>query len=144
MVAVQNWTWQEGDDLVMSMIYREGPDGSEVPIDLTGYSLRMDVASVTDGTRIFTFNSDDIVGGGTGVDVVGPADNEATLGSDGSINIVVPRALTLPGGAVAALYVGSDTSLVMNYDIFLRNPSNLQSKILRGTITVERSYTLWQ
>lgn len=142
MVAVQNWTWQEGEDLVMSMVYNEGPEGAEVPVNLTGYKLRMDVANTTDGTRVFTFNSDDIAGDPL-VDSVGPADNEATLGTDGSINIVVPRSLTLPGGAVAALYVGSDTALLLNYDVFLRNPAGLQSKILRGTITVERSYTLW-
>lgn len=139
MVAVQNWTWQEGEDLTMSLVYNEGPVGSEAPVNLTGYSLRMDV--VKDGVRVFTFNSDDIAE--AGVDVVGPADNEATLGADGTINIVVPRSLTLPGGAVAALYVGNDESLLLNYDIFLRNTSGLQSKILRGTITVERSYTLW-
>lgn len=142
MVAIANWTWQEGEDLAMSLIYNEGPDGSEQPVDLTGYQLRMDVVSA--GIRVFTFNSDDITPPDEAVDVVGPADNEATLGADGSINIKVPRFLTLPGGAVGLLLpAGGADSLLLNYDIFLRNPNGLQSKILRGTITVERSYTLW-
>jgi hypothetical protein len=142
MVTTANWTWQEGEDLVMSLVYNEGPLGAETPVDLTGYQLRMDV--VKDGTRVFTFNSDDITPIDAQVDVVGPADNEATLGADGSINIKVPRSLTLPGGAVAALFVGTDESLLLNYDAFLRATTGLQSKIIRGTITVERSYTLWE
>lgn len=125
----------------MSLIYKEGPTGSEVPVDLTGYSLRMDVVQSGVGTRVFTFNSDDI--DDPAADNVGPADNEAVLGSDGTITIVVPRSLTLTGGAVANLFNASD-SLVLNYDIFLRNPAGLQSKILRGNVTVERSYTKWQ
>lgn len=137
-IATYNWTWQEGEDLVMPFVYKAGPDGQEVAVDLTGYQLRMDV--VSGGNRLFTFNSDDI--DETGVDNVGPADNEATLQSDGTINIVVPRSVTLPGGAIAAVFVGSE-ALVLNYDIFLRNPAGLQSKIMRGNITVERSYTKW-
>jgi len=140
-IATYNWTWQEGEDLVMSFIYKEGPKGSEVPIDLTGYTVRMDLVSGVN--RIYTFNSDDI----PDVDSSTPGDQddpviEAGVGSDGSITIVVPRSLTLSGGAVTSLFQGTD-SLVLNYDIFLRNPSNLQSKILRGTVTVERSYTKW-
>lgn len=137
-ISTYNWTWQEGEDLIMSLIYKAGPTGSEVPIDLTGYQLRMDIVDNTE--RLFTFNSDDI--DESGVDIVGTADNEATLGSDGTINIVVPRSLTLPGGAVALKFVGI-SPLTLSYDIFLRNPAGLQSKILRGSITVERSYTKW-
>jgi len=141
MVATANWTWQEGADLVMSFIYKEGLEGDEMPVDLTGYQLRMDVVSASE--RVFTFNSDDI--DDVAVDVVGLSDNEATLGSDGSVKIVVPRALTLPGGPVFDLFpVDPQASLLLNYDIFLRKiATNTQDKILRGTITVERSYTLW-
>lgn len=139
-VANYNWTWEQGDDLVMSMVYREGPLGAETPVDLSGYSLRMDV--VFGGSRVFTFNSDDI--DETGVDVVGPADNEATLGADGSIVIKVPRSLTLPpSGAVYSIMTTSGV-LVMDYDIFLRDPSGLQHKFMKGTISVNPSVTLWQ
>lgn len=138
-VATYQWTWEQGEDLVMSMIYKEGPSGSEVPVDLSGYSLRMDVTH--NATRVFTFNSADISGDPT-VDVVGPADNEATLGSDGSIRIAVPRSLTLPGGAVYAIMT-SGAPLVLNYDIFLRDGSNLQRKFMQGTIQVNPSFTLW-
>jgi hypothetical protein len=137
-IATFNWTWQQGADLVMSFIYKEGPDGAEVPVNLTGYKLRMDI--VSGGVRIFTFNSDDIAE--AGVDTVGAADNEAVLGADGSVNITVPRSLTLDGGAVEAVMTGGST--VLQYDVFLRNPAGKQGKILKGVITVEPSYTLWQ
>jgi hypothetical protein len=142
-VANYNWTWQEGEDLVMSMIYKEGPLGEEAPVDLTGYSLRMDVVS-SNGMHLHTFNSDDI----DDVDIVtsgmqGDTVKEAELGDDGTIVIVVPRAPTLPGGSIANIWTGPDPIQVY-YDIFLRNNAvDQQSKILRGIITVERSYTKW-
>lgn len=139
-VGVYNWIWQQGEDLIMNFVYKEGPVGSETPVDLTGYSLRMDIVK-GDDTRIFTFNSDDIPGN-VAIDTVGSSDNEADLDNDGTISIVVSRALTLPGGAV---YIETELNTwVFNYDIFLRSPSNKQAKILKGTITVEPSYTLWQ
>lgn len=142
-VANYNWTWQEGEDLVMSLIYREGPLGAEVPVDLTGYDVRMDVVSES-GQYLYTFNSADILD----TDPVTPGDQnpdtvrEATLASDGTITIVVPRAPTLPGGSIATIWTGPDP-IALRYDIFLRSPENLQKKILRGIITVERSYTKW-
>lgn len=136
-VPTYNYTWGQGEDLIISLIYKTGPVGLETPVDLTGYSLRMDVADSTG--RLFTFNSDDI--DEPAADVVGPADNEATLGADGSINIVVPRSLTLPGGAVYDNIVAENN--VFFYDIFLRDTFDKQRKILRGQITVEPSYTLW-
>lgn len=139
-VANYNWTWEQGADLVMSFVYKEGPDGEEAAKNLTGYSLRMDV--LKKGARVFTFNSHDIPGN-EAVDVVGPADNEVVLGADGAVTITVPRSLTLPGGAVFAV-METGKPLVLDYDIFLRNSSNKQDKILRGTIVVNGSYTLWQ
>lgn len=138
-VAEQNWTWEQGADLVMSMIYRTGPQGEETPVDLSDYSLRMDV--VYNGTRMFTFNSSDIPGD-TSVDQVGPADNEATLGNDGTIRIAVPRSLTLEGGALFDSIV-PNSILVLQYDIFLRDGSGLQFKLMKGTISVNPSETLW-
>lgn len=114
----------------MSLIYNEGAEGEEVPVDLTGYSLRMDV--VGNSGVVYTFNSDD----------QDPAtEDEAILGTDGSINIVVPRSLTLPDGPVYDEMQQGNS--VFNYDIFLRNPQNKQYPIVRGTITVVESYTLW-
>lgn len=137
-VQTENWDWTQGADLVMPFTYEAGPDGQEVPVDLTGWQLRMDVA--LDGVRLFTFNSDDI--DDPDVDVVGPSDNEATLGNDGSINIVVPRSLTLEGGPVFP-HIVPDEVLILDYDIFLRDTTGLQDRICKGTIRVRGSVTKW-
>lgn len=149
MVATHNYTWQQGEDLVLSMLYKEGPVGAEVAIDLTGYALRMDIVG-SDGVRRYTFNSDDIAE--VGVDEVGTADNEAVLGADGTINITVPRTLTLTNGELWADLTNPTPNLTFQYDVFLRNvsgapggtiPVGNQKKILKGSITVEKSVTLW-
>lgn len=136
-VPTYNYTWGQGEDLTISLVYKAGPDGAEVPVNLTGYSLRMDICD--DTGRLYTFNSADIPD--PVVDETGATDNEAVLGTDGSINITVPRALSLPGGAVYDAVEAENN--VFSYDIFLRDASNKQKKILRGQITVEASYTLW-
>lgn len=140
-----DFTWEQGSDLVLSFVYKEGVDqASATPVDLTNYSLRMDISTQTaTPTRVFTFNSDDIVATPT-VDETGEADNEAVLNADGTINITVPRTLTLEGGAIQAQMDAGNT--VFDYDIFLRDNTvapGVQKKILRGTITVEKSVTLW-
>ncbi len=127
----------------MSLVYKEGPLNAEEPVDLTGYQLRMDIVNATNNARLYTFNSEEI----DDVDPTTPGDQpdaetEAVLQNDGTIKIAVPRGLTLGNGAVATLLAGNESAL-LNYDIFLRNPDGLQSKILRGVITVERSYTKW-
>jgi hypothetical protein len=130
-VLTYNWTWQQGEDLIMSLVYKAGPAGAEAPVDLTGYSVRMDLAHA--GAVVHTFNS---------ADLDPETEDEATLGSDGTIQIVVDRALTLTGGTIEPLIPASGP-LVLTYDMFLRSPSNRQTKILRGTITVESSITQW-
>ena len=145
-----NVTWQQGDDLTFSLVYREGTSGSEMPVDLTGYSVRMDI--VAGSIRIFTFNSATVVD----VDPIEAGDQEdaeldATVGVDGSIKFHVPRALTLPGGEIYTRMNMATPVFLYNYDVFLRNdsgtagaiPQGSQKKILTGTITVEKSYTLW-
>lgn len=125
-----NYVWPQGEDLVVSLVYKEGPEGSEVPINLTGYTVRMDIVHPTTGAAIFTFNT---------IEQTDP--DEVVVGTDGSINITVPRTLTLPpDGDVYELMPGVT---VFNYDVFLRNPSGKQKKLLRGTVTIEPSYTLW-
>lgn len=142
MAATFNYTWGQGEDLVLSMLYKEGPVGAEVPVDLTGYSLRMDIVT-PNGDRRYTFNSEDIPDVDPGAGTTPDTDKEAVLGADGTINITVPRSLTLPGGVLHTDITAPTPLLTFNYDVFLRNPANQQKKILKGTITVEKSYTLW-
>lgn len=142
-----NYTWEQGADLEMNFIYKESIGGNTpTPKDLTGYSVRMDIrASDVLGNRVYTFNSDeieDLDGSEDGID--GDAVTEITPGADGSIKIVVPRSLTVQGGPIYALMVDTLNPVnVFAYDIFLRSPEDKQSKILSGTITVNRSVTLW-
>lgn len=144
MAATHNYTWAQGEDLTIEMIYSTGPEGAETPVDLTTYSARMDIVG-TDGARRYTMNSDPI----TDVDPETAGDQSdnvieiVNLTADGEITIEVPRTLTLPGGALYADITANPPQLVFNYDVFLRNGTNKQKKILKGTITVEKSYTLW-
>lgn len=124
-IPTHNFTWQQGEDAVIHMVYKVDSE----PVDLTGASLRMDVGPAG-SAKLYTFNSSE----------AGPEDDiddEAVLGADGSINIRVPRAVTLPGGPLASS-VGS----VLEYDVFLRIDGK-QRKILKGEIFVEASKTLW-
>lgn len=143
MVAVHNYTWEQGEDLVLSMLYKQGPVGAEVPVDLTGYQLRMDIVTPA-GERKYTFNSDAIIDvDPTTPELEGDTEEEAVLGADGSIAITIPRTLTLPGGEVYDDITATPPVNTFNYDVFLRDPSDKQKKILKGTITVEKSVTLW-
>lgn len=144
MAGIHNYTWAQGEDLVMSLVYKSGPLGAEAPVDLTGYSLRMDIA-LSDGTRVYTFNSEDIAD----VDNVTPGDTpdtnlEVTLGTAGEINITVPRSVTLPDGEAFQYLTADPPVLIYNYDIFLRDTTDKQKKILQGQISIEKSVTLWE
>lgn len=139
--AIRNYVWDQGEDLEINMIYKQGEAGAVAPVDLTGYQLRMDIRkNDVEGVWVWTLNSDDIVEDPS-VDAPGETDNEVTLGVDGAIIVQVPRSLTLPGGAIHAQLSTGATAFA--YDIFLRNPQNKQRKILTGLITVTRSVTLW-
>lgn len=142
MAATYNYTWDQGEDLEISLVYKEGPAGSPTAVNLTNYQVRMDIRSVSvAGSRTWTFNSSDISGEPL-ADSVGVSDNEIVLGSDGSIKITVPRSLTLPGGSIYPLLENANSAMFV-YDVFLRNGSNKQKKIMTGAITVNRSVTLW-
>lgn len=142
MAATYNYTWEQGEDLVIMAVYKEGPEFAPEPVDLSDYSLRMDMRKVNaDGDRVWTFNSHDI-DDEPDADEPGEQDNEVTLGADGTIEIVVSRALTLPGGSVYEELKTGTTQFV--YDMFLRNPQDRQKKILSGVITVNKSVTLWK
>jgi hypothetical protein len=105
----------------------------------------MDIrATNVTGERVWTFNSATIAD----VDPILVGDQadsvlEATLGVDGSINITVPRDLTLPGGAIYEQLNGSPAVTVFVSDLLLRTPEGKQSKILSCTISVNPSATLW-
>jgi hypothetical protein len=73
------------------------------------------------------------------------ADNtfEVTMDASGNIVITLSRALTLPGGAFYDWINANPSQNVFTYDMFLRNASNIQTKILEGTITIHKSLTLW-
>lgn len=133
-VPSYDYVWQQGEDGEINLVYRSGKPAA--PVDLTGYELRMDIRNAT-GDLLYTFNSEDIVEVPS-VDATGTADNEAVLGADGSINIVVPRTASLGTGPLVG-EIGNP----LQYDVFLRNAQNRQKKILRGTITLEASQTRW-
>lgn len=131
-----DFVWQQGEDGEINMVRKTGDPA--MPVDLTGYSLRMDIRNAA-GTLLYIFNSDDVSDPNLpGGDVIGPSDNEAVLGSDGSINIVVPRSVSLGDGPLVG-----EVGNVLQYDIMLRDTDNKQKKILRGTITLEASQTRW-
>lgn len=137
---VYNPLWPQGEDLVFTLIYEEGPEGSLVPVDITGYTVRMDLVNPqNDNAVVYTFNT---------AEQEDPDEVTIQPGAvTGLINIVVPRSLTLPGvpdnGAVYDLMEAETPVTVFNYDIFLRNTDDKQKKLLRGTVTIEPSYTLW-
>lgn len=144
MAGVYNYTWQQGEDLTIALVYKSGPSGAEVPVDLTAYSLRMDIGLSGTVTPLYVFNSTAIAD--TDPNTTGAqADNtiEATLGADGTIMIAVPRSVTLPEGPLYTHIMADPPVLVYAYDIFLRDGTSKQKKILQGQIQVDKSVTLW-
>ena len=151
MAQTANFTWPQGEDLDIKLIYKEGPSGSEVVVDLSsGYSLRMDIVVPATKERIYTFNTASIAD----VDPITPGSQpDSTIegvlssGAAGTPNVTVsvPRLLTLPTtGAIYVEMTGNPSVMVFGYDIFLRHTaSDKQVKILSGTITIEESHTLW-
>lgn len=151
MAQTSNFTWDQGADLDIQMIYKEGATvETAVVVDLsTGYSLRMDIVNQSDKARLYTFNTasiadvDDATVGSQPDSVV---EGTLTSGAGGTPNITisVPRALTLFGGVLYDKLVLPTPVTVFNYDVFLRATGpNKQAKILTGTITVVPSFTLW-
>lgn len=150
MAQTQNFTWDQGADLLVALNYKEGTTVETAAlVDLTsGYSVRMDLVVPTTKERLYTFNSEDIADvDPTDDPTITPDTNKEgvlTSGLDGkgNVQISVPRSLTLPGGMVYDQFVLG--TKVFNYDIFLRNTvTDKQVKILTGTVTVSESWTLW-
>lgn len=134
MVAQQNFEWNQGEDLTIFVTYKL--DGE--PVDLTGYTARMDIAALMGNpgpiASLYTFNTDDNDP---------ETEDEIVVGSDGTINITVPRSLTLGDGVIAEA-VSNTTSSKYKYDLFLRDLDDRQRKVLEGEITVKRSVTKWE
>lgn len=146
-----DFVWPQGEDLKVDLIYKEGttPETAVVVPLTTGYSVRMDIVSQTNGERLYTFNSADIpdvdpVLTGAQADTQKEGTLSSGAGGTPNISIAVPRALTLPTGVIYTKMKGVPPQVVFNYDVFLRNTTtDKQVKVLKGTITVEESYTLW-
>lgn len=155
MAQVQNFTWDQGADLDIKLIYKEGATAeTAAAVDLSAnYSVRMDIVVPATKERVYTFNSatiadvDPITAGNQADSVI---ENVLSSGAGGTPNITirVPRAATLPGSPNGAIYTkmtDNQTPITtFNYDIFLRNTTtDKQAKVLTGTITIAASYTLW-
>jgi|SRR6478735_957188 len=144
MVATQDYEWNQGEDLVISLVYKSGPAGSPVAVDLTAYAFRMDIVG-PNGKTLSVLNDEAIAD--TDPNTAGnqgDTNYEVTLGSAGQITINLSRNLTLPGGPFYPYLNANPAFVEFNYDMFLRDATNKQRKILAGTIVVSKSYTKWQ
>jgi hypothetical protein len=155
MTQIHNFTWEQGADLPIKMVYKEGETvATAVPIDLSSnYSVRMDIVLVNSQgikERLYTFNSEEIpdVDEADGDQPDGaPFESTLSSGAGGTPNIAikVPRSITLPpDGKLYLKMIGPNRTNLFQFDIFLRNKTtDTQVKVLEGTITVKESFTLW-
>ena len=143
MSTTYDFVWSQGEDVTISLTYKSGPSGAEVPVDLTLYSLRMDVAGPNGA--ILTVLNDKAIADADPFTAGSQPDNayEVTLGSAGQITINLYRTLTMPGTKINSYINANPATTEFPYDIFLRDSSNKQKKILSGKITVEKSVTKW-
>lgn len=121
-----NFTWQQGEDMTISLRYKEGPSQTKaVPVDLAnGFTARMSLANPnTPQTPLLTLTSE------SGDILLFTGINEP------NIKVRLDKSHTLTGGV---LPVGSYV-----YDLFIRNSVGDQIKVVEGTINVKRSITQW-
>lgn len=143
MAATYNYEWNQGEDLLIALVYKSGPVGESVPVDLNLYSFRMDI--VAPNGKVLTVANDDTIADtdpyqeGAQEDT----DYEVTMSNIGEIRIDLSRALTLPGGAFYKYLNANPAVKTFSYDMFLRDNNGKQKKIMAGTITIERSVTHW-
>lgn len=143
MAATKNLEWAQGEDFLISMTYKSGPVGAAVAPDLTTYSFRMDIVA-PDGKVLSVLNDDNIVDADLYTAGNQTDDNyEVTMSSDGEIRIELARDLTLPGGVFYRYITANPPVSTFSYDMFLRDFDGKQKKIMKGTITIERSVTHW-
>ena len=145
MAESHTYTWNQGTDLVMSLIYKAGPVGSAEPVDLSAYAFRMDIVA-PDGNVLIVANDAEI----EDVDPFEPnaqpdTSYEVTMNTVGEIQVTLNRSLTLPGGKFYK-YISAHTPIrTFSYDMMLRDTSiNFQTKVLEGTIVISPSVTLWE
>lgn len=140
MVAENNVTWEQGEDFTMHLVYKE----NDTAVDLTGYAVRMDIAPDKTPGVVLTLNSEDVTASdseGNPLDTEGTADNEITVDAEGNIDIFISRFVTLPGGVIGNRLAAGNKFV---YDLFVRDTaSNRQKKLAKGSITVNKSVTLW-
>ncbi len=143
MASTYDYTWEQGDDLTISLVYKTGPEGATVPVDLTGYKFRMDITA-TDG-KVLTVLNDEAIADTDPFISGSQADNtfEVTMDSVGNIAIVLSRALTLPNGAFYPYLNANPNQKIFSYDMFIRSGAGVQKKILGGSITINKSITMW-
>lgn len=111
--------------MFISLRYKEGPSLSRaLPVDLAnGYSARMSLANPnTPQTPLLTLTSED-------------GDILLFSGIDEpNIRVRLDKDLTLDGTLAIGPYA---------YDLFIRNSSGDQIKVVEGTIHIKRSITQW-
>ena len=145
MTATQDYSWEQGEDLAINLVYKSGPPGEATPVDLTSYSFRMDIVA-PNGKTLTVLNDETI----TDTDPYTPgsqADStpyEVTMTAIGEIIINLARSLTLPPTGALFPYINANPATTsFSYDMFLRDATGKQTKILKGNITVSKSVTLW-
>lgn len=147
MATTYNYEWNQGEDLLIALVYKSGPVGSSEPVDLNLYSFRMDIVG-PDGAVLTVANDKEI----SDVDPYVTGDQtdtspyEVNLNAGdviGSIRIDLSRGLTLPGGPFYKYINANPPVRVFSYDMFLRDNNGKQKKLMQGTITIERSVTHW-
>ena len=143
MTATYDYEWNQGEDLTISIVYKSGPTEAAVPVDLTSYAFRMDFVG-PNGKALTVLNDEAI----TDTDPFtagnqGDTNYEVTMTNVGGITINLSRALTLPGGAFYPYLTANPSTVRFSYDMFLRDATNKQKKILAGTISISKSVTKW-
>lgn len=143
MAVTYNYSWEQGSDLVIALVYKAGPEGSAVPVNLTNYSFRMDI--VAPNKKVLTVLNDKLINDTDPFTSGNQSDSnyEVTLGNDGSIQITLSRALTLPGGVFYKYLNAQDEINSFKYDMFLRDSTGYQRKVMEGNITLNKSVTMW-
>lgn len=143
MAATYNYEWNQGEDLLIALVYKSGPVGSAEPVDLNLYSFRMDI--VAPNGKVLSVVNDDTIPDADPYEAGAQEDAayEVTMNNLGEIRIDLSRALTLPGGAFYKYLNANPAVKTFSYDMFLRDNNGKQKKIMAGTITIERSVTHW-
>lgn len=110
----KNFNVDQGSTFTFSIIWK---DGSDAPIDVTGYSAKMQ-ARDSQGGKILAFtltHTDGIVVGGSNGTI------SVTISPDRTNKLIFPKTF---------------------YDILITSPSGVKTRILEGVITPNRAVTV--